>query len=119
MGEGTGACGLNCMVCGLFRQGKCSPCGSGLEPQAQRKLAAQLKLLGGTCAILQCAVERKIAYCSADCDRYPCQKFMQGPYPLSQGYLEMQLRRRAKPGNKPVDTGAKKRQDPDDTGTLH
>ena len=52
MGEGTGACGLNCMVFGLFRQGKCSPCGSGLEPQAQRKLAAQLKLLGGTCAII-------------------------------------------------------------------
>jgi hypothetical protein len=97
MGEGTGACGINCMVCGLFRQGKCSPCASGIEPEAHDKLAAQLKLVGGTCPILACAVERKIAYCSADCEVYPCKKFMAGPYPLSQGYLEMQLRRRGNP----------------------
>jgi hypothetical protein len=101
MPEGTGACGINCLVCGLFRQGKCSPCGAGTEPQAQAKLAAQLKLLGGTCPILQCAVERRIAYCSADCELYPCRRFMAGPYPFSQAYLEMQIRRRSRPGNPP------------------
>lgn len=94
MGEGTGACGINCMVCGLFRQGKCSPCASGTEPEAHDKLAAQLSLLGAPCPILQCAVSRKIAYCSADCDIYPCRHFMGGPYPLSESYLQMQVRRR-------------------------
>jgi hypothetical protein len=98
MGLGTGACGVNCMVCGLFRQGKCGPCGGGTEPEAQTKLATQLSLLGGVCPILQCAVERKVGWCSADCDDYPCPKFMAGPYPLSEGYLRMQMRRRSQPG---------------------
>ncbi len=102
MGEGTGACGLNCLVCGLFRQGKCSPCAAGTEPEAQKKLAAQLGLLGGTCPILQCAADRKISYCSADCDLYPCRRFLAGPYPLAEGYLQMQIRRRSRPGLKPV-----------------
>ncbi|ADK85507.1 hypothetical protein Deba_2142 [Desulfarculus baarsii DSM 2075] len=101
MAEGTGACGVNCLVCGLFRQGKCGCCGSGLEEQAQVKLAAQLKIMGGVCPILQCAVQRKIAYCSADCRLYPCHLLMSGPYPFSQAYLEMQLRRRGRPANKP------------------
>lgn len=102
MSEGTGACGLNCHACGLFRQGKCSPCAAGTEAQAQKKLTAQIKLLGGPCPILQCATERKISYCSADCQAFPCRRFMTGPYPLSQGYLEMQLRRRSRPGLKPT-----------------
>lgn len=102
MGEGTGACGLNCMVCGLFRQGKCSPCGAGTEPEAQKKLAAQLGLLGGTCPILQCAHDRGMPYCSADCPDYPCRRFRAGPYPLAEGYLQMQVRRRSRPGVKPT-----------------
>lgn len=101
MAEGTGACGINCMVCGLFRQGKCSPCAGGTETEAHDKLAAQLSLLGGVCPILQCAVNRQIAYCSSYCDIYPCRHFMEGPYPLSQGYLEMQVRRRGQPGLTP------------------
>lgn len=94
MQEGTGACGINCLVCGLFRQGKCGPCAPGTSPQAQQKLATQLGLLGGTCPILQCAVERKVAHCSADCDLYPCPRFLAGPYPMCKAYLEMQMRRR-------------------------
>ncbi len=100
-GQGTGACGINCLTCGLFRQGKCGPCGAGDEGQAQVKLAAQLRLLGGACPILQCAVQRKVAYCSADCELFPCRHFSSGPYPFSQGYLDMQLRRRSRPGLKP------------------
>ncbi|MCB2187914.1 MAG: hypothetical protein KQJ78_15955 [Deltaproteobacteria bacterium] len=102
-GQGTGACGINCLTCGLFRQGVCSPCGSGTEEQGQLKLAAQLKLLGGTCAILQCATNRKLGYCSADCAKYPCVLLLEGGYPLSRGYLEMQLRRRGR-GNAPPPT---------------
>ncbi|MFH2126472.1 MAG: DUF3795 domain-containing protein [Pseudomonadota bacterium] len=102
MGQGTGACGINCMVCGLFRQGKCSPCAAGVEPEADKKLAVQLGLLGGTCPILQCARDRKIGYCSADCQDYPCKRFQAGPYPFSQGYLDMQFRRRGRPGLGPV-----------------
>jgi len=98
MAQGTGACGINCLVCGLMRQGKCSPCGPGDSPQAQKKLAAQLGLLGGTCPILQCAAQRNIAHCPADCPDFPCGRFRAGPYPYSQGYLDMQLRRRAQPG---------------------
>ncbi len=97
MGNGTGACGINCLVCGLFRQGRCSPCGGGHEPEAQAKLVAQLSLLGATCPILQCAQARRVPYCSADCRDYPCERFAAGPYPLSQGYLAMQRRRRKAP----------------------
>lgn len=102
MNEGTGACGINCMVCGLFRQGKCGQCGAGNSPVAKAKLATQLKLLGGVCPILQCAVQRKLDYCSASCDQYPCRILFQGPYPLSESYLQMQLRRRSAPGLKPA-----------------
>ncbi len=103
-GQGTGACGVNCLVCGLFRQGLCSPCGAGVEPQAQAKLAAQLRLLGGVCPILNCAAQRKVAYCSADCPDFPCPHFEDGPYPFSQGYLNMQIRRRG--GQTPPDPKA-------------
>ncbi len=106
MGQGTGACGINCLVCGLFRQGKCGPCAAGGEPEAQTKLATQFKLLGAGCPILQCASQRGIGYCSADCDLYPCQKFSASPYPLSEGYIKMQIRRRSQPGNKPAPPSA-------------
>jgi hypothetical protein len=112
MGDGTGACGINCLVCGLFRTGKCGPCAAGTEPEASAKLATQLRLLGSPCPILQCARERGVGYCSADCDIYPCRKFLNGPYPLSEGYLKMQIRRRSRPGAKPGPGPA-----PDGTGT--
>lgn len=101
MGEGTGACGINCLTCGLFRRGKCGPCASGTEQEAHQKLAVQLHVLGGTCPILQCAVQRQVAYCSADCGLYPCERYLAGPYPLSRGYLEMQMRRRAHTSHAP------------------
>jgi hypothetical protein len=92
--DGTGACGVNCYACKLFVDGKCSPCGSGRSAQATKKLAAQLRLLGGVCSILNCAVERKIEFCLRDCEAFPCQHFKSGPYPFSEGYLQMQSRRR-------------------------
>jgi len=91
----TGACGINCDVCRLNTDGICSSCGSGTSPAGERKLAAQKKLLGAPCAILACAVLNKVAYCMRDCDAFPCENFGEGAYPFSQGYLEMQQRRRS------------------------
>lgn len=90
----TGACGINCDVCKLNLLGTCSSCGPGTSSQAAQKLAAQMRLLGGTCAILACAQLNQVGYCLRDCAQFPCDNFTQGPYPFSQGYLQMQDRRR-------------------------
>ena len=95
---GTGACGINCLTCGLSLSGRCSPCGSGLSEQASKKLAGQLKAFGGFCPILKCAVDRKVAFCLRDCRDFPCDNFEGGPYPYSKGYIDMQRRRRQGPG---------------------
>ena len=90
----TGACGIDCDVCKLKLLGTCSSCGSGLSLEAEKKLAVQQKLLGGTCAILACARMNRIQYCLRDCHQFPCDNFSAGPYPFSQAYLQMQQRRR-------------------------
>ena len=90
----TGACGIHCDVCKLNLLGTCSSCGPGTSTQAERKLAAQERLLGGTCAILACAQLNQVDYCLRDCAQFPCDNFTHGPYPFSQGYLQMQDRRR-------------------------
>jgi len=90
----TGACGIDCDVCKLNLLGSCSTCGPGKSQEAQRKLAAQERILGGPCPILSCAFRRGVDYCSKDCDQFPCDEFKAGPYPFSQGFLEMQERRR-------------------------
>ncbi len=90
----TGACGINCDVCRLNVLGICSTCGSGGSQEAQRKIAAQERILGAPCPILTCARENHIEYCLRDCDRFPCDEFCIGPYPFSKGFLNMQERRR-------------------------
>ena len=89
----TGACGINCDVCRLNLLGTCSSCGPGTGVDAEKKLAAQQRLLGGTCAILACAQINQIDYCMRDCNQFPCDNFRTGPYPFSQGFLNMQERR--------------------------
>jgi hypothetical protein len=89
----TGACGINCDVCKLNLLGTCSSCGPGNSLQADRKLAAQQRLLGSTCPILDCARMNRIEYCMRDCNQFPCRNFSTGPYPFSQGFLMMQTRR--------------------------
>jgi hypothetical protein len=61
--------------------------------EAEKKLAAQQRLLGSTCSILACAKLNQIEYCMRDCNQYPCDNFRAGPYPFSQGFLDMQQRR--------------------------
>ena len=105
----TGACGIDCDVCKLNLLGMCSSCGSGKSPEAAKKLAAQQRLLGDTCAILACAQMNQIEYCLRDCRQFPCDNFSQGPYPFSRGFLQMQQRRRRQnppafsPNRSPVD----------------
>ena len=92
----TGACGIDCTVCGLHVSGQCSSCGGGASDTASEKLGAQYKLFGMACSILECAVGRKLDYCSRDCEDFPCSLYKKGPYPYAEGYLTMQERRRKK-----------------------
>ncbi len=94
----TGACGINCDTCRLNLLGICSTCGSGTSVEAERKLAAQQRLLGAPCPILDCARTNRIAYCPRDCSQFPCENFRNGPYPFSHGWLDMQERRRKTTG---------------------
>jgi len=89
----TAACGINCNVCRLNLLGICSTCGSGIDRDGLKKMAAQERILGQPCPILACAVKNHIEYCLRDCDRFPCTEFSSGPYPFSRGYLSMQERR--------------------------
>lgn len=90
----TGACGINCDVCKLRLLEICSTCGSGRTPDARKKLEAQKRIFGGSCAILECACMNQLEYCMRDCNAFPCHNFTLGPYPFSQGFLNMQERRR-------------------------
>jgi hypothetical protein len=93
----TGACGINCDTCRLNLLGICTTCGSGISVEGQRKMAAQQRLLGAPCPILDCAATNRLAYCPRDCNRFPCENFRGGPYPFSQRWLDMQARRRQDP----------------------
>jgi hypothetical protein len=90
----TGACGINCDVCRLNLLGICSTCGPGKSQDGERKLVAQERILGSPCPILACAFRHGVDYCPKDCDRFPCHEFESLPYPYSQGFLNMQARRR-------------------------
>jgi len=88
----TGACGIDCDVCRLNALGLCSSCGPGRSLEAQSKMAAQVRILGAPCPILECASNRGKDYCLRDCEEFPCERF--STYPFSEGFLEMQERRR-------------------------
>lgn len=90
----TAACGINCNVCKLQVMGACSTCGSGISPEAEYKIQVQKHLFGQPCPILACAKANQIAYCMRDCHAFPCESFSQGPYPFSQSFIDMQIRRR-------------------------
>ena len=58
----TGACGINCDICKLKLLGICSSCGPGRSREAEAKLAAQKRLFGGSCSILECARMNNLNY---------------------------------------------------------
>jgi hypothetical protein len=90
----TGACGIDCDVCGLRVRAVCSTCGAGTSEEGRKKMEAQIRILGAPCPILECACMSGVAYCPRDCTRFPCERFSTGPYPYSEGFLKMQERRR-------------------------
>ncbi|MCP4691848.1 MAG: DUF3786 domain-containing protein [Desulfobacterales bacterium] len=90
----TGACGINCDVCRLNLMGVCASCGPGTGPEAAAKIEVQLNLFGVACPKLTCARDKAIRYCLRDCRTFPCEKFKDGSYPFSEGFLNMQTRRR-------------------------
>ena len=94
----TGACGVNCDVCGLRISGVCSTCGAGGSRAAEEKIAAQVRIFGIPCLILECARGKGVEYCPRDCEDFPCELFRVGPYPFSEGFLNMQERRRKEEG---------------------
>lgn len=98
---GTGACGLNCDMCRLHHLGVCTTCGSGTSDAGLTKRDTQQRLFGAACPILDCAVQRKVAYCLRDCDDFPCDPFRSNDYPFSEGFLQMQKRRRTQTGDQP------------------
>ncbi len=89
----TATCGINCDVCKLRLLDVCSTCGSGKSLEARKKLEAQKRIFGRECAILACACMNHLDYCMRDCKAFPCDNFRIGPYPFSQGFLDMQERR--------------------------
>ena len=91
----TGACGINCDVCQLNLIGQCSSCGPGRSDLAARKSAAQQRILGHPCAILECARLNHIDYCPRDCPSFPCDNFSDSNYPYGKSFLDMQQRRRS------------------------
>lgn len=97
----TGACGVNCDVCGLNVAGVCSSCGPGTSHEARLKMEGQRRILGAACPILECAATNRVAHCISGCEYFPCENFESGPYPFSQGFLTMQRRRRRE---KPLDS---------------
>lgn len=90
----TGACGINCDVCKLRLLKICSTCGSGKSSNARKKIDAQNRTFGSSCAILSCACMNNLEYCMRDCYSFPCENFRLGPYPFSHSFLDMQERRR-------------------------
>jgi len=92
----TAACGIDCEVCGLFLSGVCASCGSGTSAEGRNKMETQKKLFGSPCPVLACAQMNRVEYCLRDCRAFPCENFSSGPYPFSEGFLQMQTRRRSK-----------------------
>jgi len=90
----TGACGINCDVCKLNLLGVCATCGPGTSREGAEKIKVQEKLFGQPCPVLACARANHLEYCTRDCSIFPCENFQRGPYPYSEGYLNMQQRRR-------------------------
>jgi hypothetical protein len=90
----TGACGINCDVCGLNVLDICSSCGSGKSREGQAKSEAQIRLFGQSCPVLACAILNQIDFCIRDCQFFPCDHFRIGAYPYGEGYLNMHKRRK-------------------------
>jgi hypothetical protein len=78
----TGACGINCDVCGLQVKQICPGCAPGTTLTVEMVAEAP-------CPILKCAVGKGIGHCTRDCADFPCTLMDQADYPYSAGYRGM------------------------------
>jgi len=76
-----------CDTCGLKTKGIYQCCVAGDSPEVVKK-AEFLRSINVLCPVFDCAVKKKIAFCSRDCEEFPCQIF-EGEYPYSKTYLGM------------------------------
>lgn len=82
----TGACGINCDVCGLKVKGICLGCRAGTE-WTEDAVAEH------PCPILKCAVVKSVAYCLSNCSDFPCNTMEEASFPFSSAYLGMHRHR--------------------------
>ena len=82
----TGACGINCDVCGLKVKGICPGCGPGTMFTVDS--VAEIP-----CPVIKCAVGKGVAYCLSDCEDFPCTLLERGQFPFSAAYLGMHRQR--------------------------
>ena len=73
-----GACGMACDVCG--QKEACGGCLPGTDPRAPERVEEIKKVMGGSCFVLECAVNKKVDYCLG-CAEFPCEVHYKGiPY---------------------------------------
>lgn len=83
-----GACGICCEVCILKIKDICPGCSAGNTEYA-KKLAEFLKQEGVECPVLECAVKNNVAFCSRDCNKFPCKIFEESEFPFSKEFIKM------------------------------
>jgi hypothetical protein len=68
------ACHNACEVCGIRERVGCplgDGCVPGTDPKAPEKLAKFTAAMGHPCFVLECAINKKVDYCTR-CDEFPC-----------------------------------------------
>jgi hypothetical protein len=82
----TGACGINCDVCGL--KAACGGCLPGTDPKAPERAEEIRKMMGAPCPVLECAIKNKVDYCLS-CDKFPCEVHYHAGLPYSKTLLDI------------------------------
>ncbi len=88
-----GTCGVCCSACRFFYTLGCK-CSAGTEEAARRKVRTNWDGRGVLCLVCKCAVEKGVAYCPKDCDKFPCDKYREWHFPYGESYLKMHERRK-------------------------
>lgn len=89
----VGACGICCDVCELHKKLGCV-CSSGIEEIAKLKVRTHWGGKGILCLVLNCTIQRGVAYCMRDCEEFPCEKYFEWLFPYGEAYLEMHIKRK-------------------------
>lgn len=89
----VGACGICCSTCRFCYTLGCE-CSAGTQKVAKQKVKTNWDGRGVLCLACKCAVEKGIAYCPRDCNKFPCDKFRAWHFPYGEAYLKMYERRK-------------------------